>query len=171
MSTAPETRGERSTAPGGSFGIGLLLIGAGALWLLANLGLVEVSFTLIGSILLIALGVTLVVLARAGPHRGLVLVGVVGTIVLAIFTGVGSPGRTIHPPTASALHRSYNLGFGSLTIDLSNVSLAPGSTRLSAHVGTGRVAVIVPAGVGIETRAQTGTGRVAVWGTREKGPV
>lgn len=53
--------------------------------------------------------------------------GVVLTIVLTIYTGIGSPGRTIRPTALSALRPSYELGFGSLTVDLTALDLPPGT--------------------------------------------
>lgn len=169
LSTSSETRPRHRAVGGGPIVVGLLLVAAGAVWLLGNLGLINVSFGLVGSVLLTALGVALVVLARSGPHRGLVAVGVLLTVVLAIFTGIGSPSRTIHPSAASALRPSYELGFGSLTVDLGDLNLPSGDTSLRAHVGTGKVAVIVPPSVGIQVRAEAGTGRVAILGHHREG--
>ena len=168
MSVAP-SRPDNRSGVGGPIVVGGLLVLAGAVWLLSNLGLIDVSFGFVGSVLLIVLGVALVFLARTGPHRGLVAVGILLTILLAVFTGVGSPSRTFHPTSASALRPSYELGFGSLTIDLEDVNLPAGDTSLRAHVGTGRVAVIVPADVGVEVRAEAGTGQMSILGNHRGG--
>lgn len=65
-STGPEGR----TTFGGPIVVGVLLVIAGAVWLLGNLGLLDVSFGLVGSLLLTGLGVALVVWRDLGHTEG-----------------------------------------------------------------------------------------------------
>jgi phage shock protein PspC (stress-responsive transcriptional regulator) len=56
--------------------------------------------------------------------------------------GVGD--RQYHVETVDNLQRSYELGIGDLDLDLSDLVLPKGTTRLDAHVGIGDLRITVP---------------------------
>src|SRR5437879_2942935 len=81
--------------------------------------------------------IALVALAVAG------LVAIVATTGVPLQGGVGD--RAWHPASTGELHRAYHLGVGNLRVDLSDLELRPGTTRLDATVGVGHLLVRVPA--------------------------
>ena len=83
------------------------------------------------------------------------VVALVAVVAATLFTvqalsGVplrGGIGDTQWRPTSAAqVAKRYELAVGSLTVDLRNVTLAPGTTHVKATVGVGRVLVEVPEG-------------------------
>src|SRR5687768_16422532 len=82
----PRRRGGRDAADGQVLGALLVLGGVG--WFLQQVGLVHLSLTTTLSALLIVLGVGLVLTARRAGGAGLVVVGMVLTVVLASVSAV-----------------------------------------------------------------------------------
>src|SRR5262249_27341079 len=81
--------------------------------------------------------------APPGPRGLRALAAIVaGTIHLHLDDGIGN--RTYVPTTTADLHRDYRLGVGNLTVDLSRLSVGPGTTRVQAHLGAGDLQVAVP---------------------------
>ena len=58
---------------------------------------------------------------------------------------------------------------GNLNVDLSNVAFPPGTTRVTASVGIGRLIVEVPPGVAVSVVAHSGLGEVQVFGQDDGG--
>ncbi len=90
-------------------------------------------------------GVVRPILIGLGSLVALVLVAV--AVFVAIFPvhlsrGVGE--RTYVPATLGDLHQSYRLGVGNLKLDLTNVRLPVGETRVTARVDVGDLEVVVP---------------------------
>jgi phage shock protein PspC (stress-responsive transcriptional regulator) len=67
------------------------------------------------------------------------------TLDVSLSDGVGD--RQYHVQTVDNLKSSYELGIGDLDLDLSDLELPMGTTRLDAHVGIGDLRVIVPRNV------------------------
>lgn len=81
--------------------------------------------------------------------------------------GIGD--RQWHPAANSELHRAYHLTAGRLTVDLSDVKLPAGTTRLDTTVGMGRLFVQVPSDADVSVQAHSGAGDVVVFGNRDDG--
>lgn len=133
--------------------LGALLVLGGVGWLLQQSGAVSLSVTTMLSSLLLALGVGLVLTARRAGGGGLVALGLALTVVLAstsaVDTGVLQRGvgeRNFTPTSASALAEPFQLGVGSLTLDLTSDSLAADlvGKRVRVQVGMGELVVILP---------------------------
>jgi phage shock protein PspC (stress-responsive transcriptional regulator) len=75
------------------------------------------------------------------------------------------------PTTLSALPAGgYKVAAGRLKVDLSDLSLAPGTTtQLPIHVGMGAATIIVPSRVCVESDTKVGAGYVDVLGDDEGG--
>ncbi len=101
------------------------------------------------------------------------LVLVAGAIAASVFhvhvwNGVGD--RSYAPVSARQLDTSYELGIGSLRLDLSQLALAPGETRtVKARVDVGDLDVTVPDGVSLHLTARARAGYVRILGSESDG--
>jgi phage shock protein PspC (stress-responsive transcriptional regulator) len=76
--------------------------------------------------------------------------------------GVGD--RVERPLAASELEDEYRLGFGELELDLREVALPRGETRVEATIGVGELTVILPPDVPVSLTAEAAWGEVNVLG-------
>jgi phage shock protein PspC (stress-responsive transcriptional regulator) len=100
------------------------------------------------------------------------LVFVAAAIFAAVFhvhlgNGVGE--RTYVPVRAADVRSNYELGVGSMRLDLRNVRFRAGETRVRARVDAGGLNVTVPAGVAVRVHGEAQVGRVFVLGRMEDG--
>ena len=101
---------------------------------------------------------------------GLVLLaafGVAAATPVSISAGAGE--KTERPLTTAALQSKYELGIGSLDLDLGAVELPAGTTSLDASVGAGELVITVPDGVALEIDAHAGVGELDIVGERDDG--
>ena len=146
----PRRRGSRDS--GNSQVLGAVLVLGGIGWFLHQTGLVALSAGTMLSCLLIALGVGLVLTARREGGAGLVILGLALTVVLASVSAVdtgllqrGAGERTFAPTSAAELEQRYNLGVGSLTLDLTKIDEAElAGSRIRAQLGVGELVVLLP---------------------------
>lgn len=162
----PRRRGGRDSADGQVLGALLVLGGIG--WFVQQVGLVSLSATTMLSLLLIALGVGLVLTARRSGGPGLIVAGLALTIVLASVSAVdvgllqrGAGERTYAPSSAASLQDGYQLGAGSLTLDLTGVPPEElVGRRVRVQVGVGELVVLLPSSsdvaVDVVARARAG---------------
>jgi phage shock protein PspC (stress-responsive transcriptional regulator) len=110
--------------------------------------------------------------ARGGRGR---VVAVIAALVVLLAAAVGGAiavaesnggfGDVVERPlAASELDREYELGAGALVLDLRELELPPGETRLEARVGFGELEVIVPDDVSVSAVGKADWGDVAVFG-------
>jgi phage shock protein PspC (stress-responsive transcriptional regulator) len=102
----------------------------------------------------------------------LALLLVTAAIFVAVFPvhlsrGVGN--ETYVPASAADLHRSYNLGVGDLFLDLRNVRLPVGETKLTTRVDVGGLRVIVPPGAAVRGKADVRLGYLNLFGEANDG--
>jgi phage shock protein PspC (stress-responsive transcriptional regulator) len=123
--------------------------------------------------------------AAAPPRRGrfwrtlLIVVGSLLALVLvtvAVFVAVfpvhlsrGVGNETYVPASAGDLHRSYSLGVGDLFLDLRNVRLPVGETKLTSRVDVGGLRVILPPGAAVRVKADVGLGYLNLFGEANDG--
>jgi phage shock protein PspC (stress-responsive transcriptional regulator) len=109
--------------------------------------------------------------AATGRRVGaIVVLDVLLAIVLAVtlfvrvplFAGVGD--RVSHPASVAALDRTYELGIGNFTLDLADVPLPAGETRVKATLGIGDLVVHVPRDVKVIVDGRASAGEVVVFG-------
>ncbi|MGH2811997.1 MAG: LiaF domain-containing protein, partial [Actinomycetota bacterium] len=167
----PPTAEVRRTSASRVF-LGALLIAGGALWLLDEAGLIFFDWSYALPVALMLVG--LVLLLGTDPRsRGLlILLGIVLSVVLAFsdgrdrrvlrqdFTRGAVGGVVERPEEAEDLRRNYNHNFGQMTLDLTQLDLEEGTTRVRARVGMGRLEVIVPEDVEFEYRATVRAGEI-----------
>jgi hypothetical protein len=171
----PVARQARPRPPLGRLAFGGLLVAAGVVWLLGALDVVDIPVQSILPIALIAIGVALVAGARTGRHGGLLSLGVVLTVVLAMLAsfdvrlqgGVGQ--KNAHPISGETLGTNYRLAVGQLSIDLTDADLPEATTDIHARVGIGQLKVRVPRGVAVTVRGEVGAGQLRLFGREESG--
>lgn len=168
----PRPARRRGSADGQVLGALLVLGGVG--WLVQQTGLVSLSVMTMLSALLITLGIGLVLTARRAGGAGLVVLGLVLTVVLASASAVdvgilqrGAGERTFRPTTTAAIADPFQLGVGSLTLDLRDLDaeeLRGESVRV--QVGMGEVVVLLPpeSEVPVEIRAEARAGEIDLIG-------
>ncbi len=153
---------------------GLLLVLVGVVWLLNVLDVAEIRWQTVLSAAVIAIGAALLSVARRGDNDGLIGLGV-GLSILLVFTagmpnlplmgGIGD--RNLRP--TGEVESAYELGMGTLELDLTAADLSPGTTEISASVGMGELVVIVPTDVALDIDASVGAGEVDVLGEERNG--
>jgi phage shock protein PspC (stress-responsive transcriptional regulator)/predicted membrane protein len=132
--------------------------------------------------LLLLIGGGLVLWADRGRRTVLVLVTSFAALmtVLLVLTALAFAYLDVHvtqgigerhyaPTTAGELQRDYTLGIGDLKLDLSDLRLPPGQTRLKARVGLGELRVTVPRNVRLKIDGVTRYGDVDVLGRHDDG--
>lgn len=158
---------------GGRIVLGLLLVVGGAVWLLDVLEIVDVPPRTLLPVALIAIGAVLLARARRGAHGGLVVAGAVITAILTIGSAVSPPDgsfrafgdRVVRPLNVASLE-DYGAAFGSLTVDLTDLELPPGTTLVRAGVTFGSLLVIVPRDADVEVKVDVTFGDATVFGRR-----
>jgi len=160
--------------------LGAVLLVVGVAWLLDATDVVDVSWRLVLPGVLIVIGIGLVAGAlTGGRHGGLFPAGVVLTIFLGVLLvlpqdlggtlsgGVGE--RTEAPQTVTSRNTRYRLGVGQLNVDLRDLELQGGVTRIRAQIGIGQLVVRVPAEVAVRAHGRSGIGNVQVLGCEASG--
>jgi predicted membrane protein len=151
--------------------LGGLLLVFGSGWMLKAAGILDIPWSAIVSLVLIALGLALIVTFRSRARTvPLLALGAALTVGLTIGTSnIGLRGgfgqRTL---TGQAVLAApvQTLGFGELLLDLRNVDLPEGqTTTIRAHVGFGQLQVRVPNGVELRVDAQAKFGAANVFGS------
>jgi hypothetical protein len=170
----PAERRDR-LAPG-RLALGVLLLLLGGAWLLEVLDLADIRWQTLLASAVAAIGAVLLLTARRRSTDGLIGLGIVLSVALVVvsslpsvpFTG-GVGDRDVRVERIAELAPSYELGAGTLTLDLRDLALPVGATEVSASVGTGDLRVRVPREVTVEVAARTGAGNLDVLGERREG--
>ena len=157
----------------GRAGLGIVLLAAGVLWLLAATDVLDLSYRVAVGILLVVVGLTI---ALSRSHRGpLVVVGVL-VVLLGIPTlfvdndlwteGIGD--ETFAPAATEDLER-FEHGIGKLTVDLRTPGLELDDRTVEASLGIGDLLVLVPADTDVTVDAHVGVGNIQALGREENG--
>jgi Cell wall-active antibiotics response LiaF, C-terminal len=102
------------------------------------------------------------------PALALVLpLGIVAAADIDLDGGVGD--RQYHPASTDQLRDEYQIGIGSMDIDLRDVVLPAGRTDLNVDVGMGEALVYVPRGACVTTDVQIGAGASDVFDRENDG--
>lgn len=158
------------------FALATIALGEGILGMLAVAGH-HPNLGAYPALALAVIGAYLVVGAfwgRAGGLIGLGVVAIFATVVGTAANGVGS-GKTLDivPTSAAAVMPSYDLGTGSLTVDLTQVRdpKALDGRVVDLHGTFGRIQVIVPPGTGVNFHGTVrGAGSIQTWDDEHDGP-
>jgi cell wall-active antibiotic response 4TMS protein YvqF len=150
--------------PTGQLLLGLLLLVGGVLWFLESLNVLSVPWDALFPAALIVVGVALMI---PTPGRGgLITLGVILTVITVATSSLdfplrgGAGERSVRPTSTVDLREGYDLAFGELTVDLTDLDLPPGTTSIEASVGFGELVVRVPPGVAVQARGSASAGEV-----------
>ena len=111
-----------------------------------------------------AIGITFAALFAA-----LLIAAAVFAATLPVHLSHGIGDETYVISDASRLDDSYTLGIGDLTLDLSNLQLPVGVTKLKTRVDIGRTTVIVPPDAAVQAVGEAGFGEVRLLGSETDG--
>lgn len=161
-----------SPRPTGRLVVGLTIVGAGLLWLMERLDVVDFDAGLVLPVLVTMVGLGLLASWRDQTHGGLIALGVilsVVTMVSAMAFPVAAVGdRAFRPLTQADLLDEYELTAGNLSLDLSALEVSD-TARVNASVGFGRIDVLVPDGVRVVAEGHTLMGQMQMLGTSDEG--
>ncbi|MBC3843891.1 PspC domain-containing protein [Streptacidiphilus sp. 4-A2] len=143
----------------------LAVITSGTVWLVGERTQHGVSLLAVLSSGLLVLGLGLVLGARWGRARSLVLWGTLLTLAVAAVGASPVQLRTAYdnvhwtPASSAALQPSYQLSSGAATLDLRALAPAPGQTLdTRVRVGAGALVVRLPSGPEIKVDVTVGVG-------------
>jgi phage shock protein PspC (stress-responsive transcriptional regulator) len=170
--TAPAARATRPRSYLGAVTWSLLLVLAGGAWLLDAAGAVDLDLGVVLALALALVGAGLVVSAWWGRSRGLIALGIPLVLVVGGFGlvdvplegGIGSP--TYRPTTIGAVHRSYELAIGDLSLKLGAVDFTGARRHVHTQLGIGQLNVRVPDAVRVVVDGHAGVGSVTAFGRR-----
>jgi len=156
--------------------LGALLAAAGLFGLLAVLDVydVDVAAALAAGVVIVGAAIAFGAMTQRRVG-GLVFLGLLllAAFSLAAITPVSvdaGVGEKIERPTSvAALDPSYELGVGSLELDLGDITLPTGTTSVDASVGIGKIVVTVPEDAALVIDAHAGVGSVDLMGARDDG--
>ena len=156
--------------------VGALLAAAGVFGLLAVLDAYDVDLEVAFAAAVVIVGGAIAIGAMTQRRvGGLVFLGL---LLLAAFgaaaatpvsISAGAGDRVERPLNADAVQPTYDLGVGSLDLDLRAVALPSGTTSVDASVGVGELLVTVPEGVALDIDVHAGVGEVDLLGDRDDG--
>jgi PGF-CTERM protein len=156
---------ERSILGRVTVSVALIVVGVLIGWNGATDSDVPVRAVIAAALAVVGLG--LVVGAYVGRARGLVVLGVLLTLLVSaaavadipVRGGVGD--RTWRPAAVSDLRSTYRLGIGQSELDLTRLDLAgAGRTRVDLRQGIGHLLVIVPDNVVVRIDADANAGEI-----------
>lgn len=159
----------------GTIVFGFMLIAIGILWLLEHFDVVDIKAAIILPFGLMAIGISLMIGARHGEHAGLVVLGVVTTllVLLAAITPISSFADGVGdveyaPASRLALEPSYEHGIGKMTVDLSAVPLS-GTVETAVDLAIGEMIVLLPAQAEYQITADVAAGQLMLFGETQDG--
>lgn len=167
-------RAPRPSSNLGRFTLAATLIGVGALAVLDNAGVLVPEPRHYLAAALVIVGAGLVIGSVWGRSRGLIALG----LILAFAMGVAAVGNVttsvrhsrdvVYAPISQAgIASQYELGAGTLTIDLSN--LPPSDFSFGAHLGAGELHLVLPESLEATINTRVGVGQFDVLGTTSQG--
>ncbi len=155
---------------------GLILLTLGVLWLLDVSEIMSVTWTLVGSAILIVIGVLLIAVARQGSHGGMIFLGIVLSAVVLLGSlaswpsfegGVGD--SQVTPTSIAELEDEYSWSIGNQEIDLSNVDFPDARTTVSIRLGTGNLEITIPDDIAYRVEWSVGLGNADVFDENHTG--
>jgi len=155
--------------------IGTLIAGAGILGVLQQTDVLDVDWTLALAGAVGIVGVAVAIGAFFGTVGGLASVGALLAAALVVIVTVDVPlegrigERELRPLTPEDLNGSYEHAIGRLELDLREIALPAGTTRVEASVGIGELTVIVPDHVRVAVDAEVQGGESRILGSTEDG--
>jgi phage shock protein PspC (stress-responsive transcriptional regulator) len=131
------------------FAVGGVLLGLAGAGVLDATDVIDLSWGGFAAITVLLTGVALVASAFFGGARGLIPVGIVlalvlGTTAAAGVSLAGGIGEREHRLTGATQLHDYDLAVGRLALDVRDLALPPGQTRIDADVDVGELEIVAP---------------------------
>jgi len=172
----PPPAPERSGGLLGRATVGLLLVTIGLLWSLRLAGVLAITGGQLLAAALLVVGLGLLVGAVAGRARGLIWLGAV-LLPLVLIAQLPTPGwidtfpvsmtdsgaageMRLTPSDLEELQDSYELGAGSIRLDLRELPIDGEEIDVELSVGVGEIRVLVPDDLDLEATGSIGIGEV-----------
>lgn len=161
----------RGTTP--SFGtilVGVLLTLGGLFWLLSTLDFHPISLGVALATLLILVGAVLAVDTFSTARGGLIVLGIILTLVLTGMTAIDVPlgghvgNQVISVQRVDEIQSSYRAGAGNQEFDFRQVAFPAGDTHVTMRLGAGNLTIEVPQNVAVQAVYHVGTGNVTIKG-------
>jgi phage shock protein PspC (stress-responsive transcriptional regulator) len=166
--------------------VGLLLVTVGILWSLRLAGALTITGGQLLAAALLVVGIGLLIGAFAGRARGLIWVGAILLPLVLLAQIPGSswidtvPSITSESGTAAGelrlaptelddLQDSYEIGAGSIRLDLTQLPLDGEDLEVEISVGAGEIRVIVPDDIDLDASASIGIGEIRLLERRSGG--
>lgn len=171
----PEHDPTQSSQAAGTILLGGIVALFGLIWLLDTTGAINSPWHAVLPGALILTGLALVASSRGGTHSGLIMLGSVLTVILAVASTINVPlsgnvgERTVAPDSPAQLEASYNHLVGQQIIDLRALDFPANETRLEARVGVGQLVVYVPSDIAVEVIFRVNVGDAEVLDLRRSG--
>jgi phage shock protein PspC (stress-responsive transcriptional regulator) len=179
---APEPR-ERSLLTRATLGIAFVLIGV--LWSLRVAGVVMIGWGTILAAALLVIGIGLLIGSVFGRGRWLILAGVLIAPIVVVSqvapfatfadgwnVDSSSAGEIRSTPSdLTELRSDYQLGAGSVRLDLTELDLEGEDVAVRVDIGAGEIRVVVPDDVEVDATARTGIGQVRLFDVRAAGGI
>jgi len=167
--TDPDPARRRSSRRATVTVLGGVLIAIGAAVAAASIAGADVSWQAAGGALVIVAGVGIAAGSAFGASPAIVVPAFLAAALIAASQAAGielkggAGERSYHPTTVADLRGEYRLGAGDLRVDLRDLRLPPGVTRVKATLGLGELVVRVPDGVGVRVDAHAGAGNIRLF--------
>lgn len=159
----------------GPFALCALLVVTGVALALHAGGAIDVTAGAVLACALIVIGLALVVGAWFGRARWLVLPGVALALLAAATSALDLPlaggigERDYRPASFAVVDDHYELGIGSLELDLRDLEFAGRTEKVRASVGIGELNVWVPDDVRVTVDGHVSAGELVTFGDQESG--
>ncbi|HEX3706084.1 MAG TPA: PspC domain-containing protein [Mycobacteriales bacterium] len=150
-----------------------VLLAGGVLWLVASSDAAHPQPADALAVCVAIAGAGLMVGTFAGRARAMIPIGLLLAMALGLANALPrdltwSAGTRDWAPVSSDIAPSYVLGAGKADLDLTGLDPAMSAT-IDARIGTGRLIVTVPRGIGVVIDAKVGAGRLYVFGHEQEG--
>jgi phage shock protein PspC (stress-responsive transcriptional regulator) len=166
----PRLRRRRERSMLGRLTWSVLLVVAGTAWMINVTGAASFDARVVIAIELAVVGLALLAGTWFGRARGLIVLGLLLTLVAGTLSLLDVPLRgpigehIVSPSPISALQSRYALGVGHLELDLSGTAFDGKAHRVVLTDAIGFVEVFVPADVRVEVIARADAGSIQLFG-------
>ena len=157
----------------GRIALGILVLGAGLLWLLSTADVVDLSYATWIGLALIAVGLAI---ALVPGRRGVlvvlgILIALAGVPALVVDDELleGGIGENTERPESAVELEPFRQGIGKLTVDLTSPDLDLDDASVEASIGIGDLVVLVPDDTDVTLDVHVGVGNADVLGENENG--
>jgi hypothetical protein len=152
--------------------LGVILLGGGVAWLLAETGVLDLSYGTWVGVALVAIG--LAIALTPGGHGVLATLGILvllaGLPALVVDDVNGGVGDATSSPSRPADIERFEHGIGKYTIDLTAPGLAADpALDVEAELGIGELLILVPERADVVVDAHVGLGNIDALGEQADG--